>query len=68
MCFSFCKYEKEKLTLLNQNLLQQMEQKRYFLIERHNGKTSFSPTKRFPTHHRITTKQPFFTDFGRFQR
>ena len=46
----------------------QMKQKRYFIIERHNGKTSFSPTKRFPTHHRLTTKQPFFTDFGRFQR
>ena len=63
MCFEFCKYEKEELTLLNQNFVQQMEEKRYFLFERHNQKTSFSPTKLFSTHHRITTKQPFFTDF-----
>ena len=49
----------EKLTLLSQNLVQQTEQKRYFLIERYKRKTLFSPTKLSPTFHRITTKQPF---------
>ena len=50
MCFSFCKYEKEKLTLLSQNLVQQKEQKLYFSIERYKRKTSFSPTKLSSTH------------------
>ena len=44
---------------MSQNLVQQTEQKRYFLIERYKRKTSFSPTKLSPTLHRITTKQPF---------
>ena len=60
--------EKEKLKLLNRNLVQQTEQKQHFSIERYKRKTSFSPTKLSPTPHHITTKQLFFTHFGRFQR
>ena len=41
MYFSFYKYEKEKLTLLSQNLVQQTEQKRYFSLKDVNAKRHF---------------------------
>ena len=48
MCFSFCKYEKEKLTLLSQNLVQQTDPNYIFRSKDTNSKCYFHQQK-FPS-------------------
>ena len=65
MCFSFCKYEKEKLTLLSQNLVQQTEQKRYFLLKDVNAKRHFH-LQNFPPLTTVSLKKAILTHFLTF--